>query len=194
MKCQQCERPALWRFGEDGPVLCLHCADKLSHIQNTEWLKAAAMANQALDDLDHIMPVGPSKGRLPVEAMAKSMQRGAVLNNISVTNSNVGVINTGDLAQIDAFISMSAGSDVAAIGEELRALVQAVVDSDELDSEAKRETVELLKAISQQLVGDRKESVLMSLLKAVEDRAQGAAAVLQLVATLGTGIARMFGG
>jgi hypothetical protein len=55
-------------------------------------------------------------------------------------------------------------------------LVQAVVDSNELGSEGKRETVELLQSLTQQLAGDRKKSVMTSLLKAVEDRAQGAAA------------------
>jgi hypothetical protein len=194
VKCHQCDRPAYWSFGSGAPPLCIDCAEKINHIQNTQFLKAAAMMSQAKDDMDFIMPIAPTKGRVPVAEMARAMQRGSVLNNIAVTNSNVGVLNTGDLAQIDAFISMSAGSDVAAVGEQLRALVQAVVDSNELDAEAKRETVELLKAISQQLAGDRKKSVTMSLLRSVEERAKGAAAIMQLATALGVGIGKMFGG
>lgn len=193
MKCHQCDRPAFWSYGKDSPPLCLHCAEKLQHILNAKFLQNAAMMNRALDDMDFIMPIAATKGRIPVAEMARAMQRGSVLNNITVTNSNVGVLNTGDLAQIDAFISMTAGSDVAAIGEQLRALVQAVIDSNELDAEAKRETVELLQALSQQLAGSRKKSVMMSLLTTIEERAKGAAAVVVLAKTLGAGIMALCG-
>jgi hypothetical protein len=106
VKCHQCDRPAFWSYGEDRPPLCLHCAEKLQHILNAQFLQNVAMLNQAQDDLDFIMPVAPTKGRIPVEAMARAMQRGSVLNNITVTNSNVGVLSTGDLNRIDAYISM----------------------------------------------------------------------------------------
>ena len=60
-------------------------------------------------------------------------------------------------------------------------------------AEAKRETVDLLKALSQQLAGDRKKSVMMSLLKAVEERAKGANAVAQLATALWAGITTLLG-
>jgi hypothetical protein len=194
MRCHQCDRPAFWSYGDDSPALCLHCAEKLQHILNAQFLQNAAMLNQALDDMDAAIPIGPVGGRVPIGDLAKAMQKGSVLNNITVTNSNIGVLNTGDLTQIDSYISMTANSDAAEVGEHLRALVQAVLDSTELNSEAKGETVELLKALSQQLAGDRKKSVMMSLLKAVEDRAQGAAAIVQLASTLGLYIGKLFGG
>ena len=48
MKCHQCDRPAYWSFGDGAPPLCIHCADKLNHIQNTQFLKAAAMLSAHL--------------------------------------------------------------------------------------------------------------------------------------------------
>jgi hypothetical protein len=107
VKCHQCDRPAFWSYGDKGPALSIHCAEKLQHILNAKFLQNDAMMNHALDQFDFIMPIVPTKGRIPVDSMARAMQRGSVLNNITVTNSNVGVINTGDLAQIDAFISMT---------------------------------------------------------------------------------------
>jgi hypothetical protein len=99
----------------------------------------AAMLNQAQDQMDRMMPIGPPSARIPVAAMAGAFQRGnAVYNNINVTNSQVGVINTGDLAKIDAAITMTAGTDVDAIGRQLRELTQAVVDAADIASEQKK--------------------------------------------------------
>jgi uncharacterized Zn ribbon protein len=114
MKCHQCERPALYEVG-DIP-LCLECWSKLQEANFREFLMNAAMANQALDDMDAVTGIRSVEGRIPVAAMAGAFRRGSVYNNINVSNAQIGVINTGDLAKIDAAITLSAGSDADAIG------------------------------------------------------------------------------
>lgn len=139
------------------------------------------MLNQSLDDMDFIMPLGGTGGRIPVTALAKAMQKSATtFNNINVANSNVGIINTGDLAKIDAAITLTQGTDVAALGHIVNELVDAVVLSKELDQQSKKEIVEALQEVSQQIVGERKKSVILALVKFIEERAAGANSIIQM--------------
>jgi hypothetical protein len=155
----------------------------------------AAMLNQAQDDMDRIIPIGPPSARIPVAAMAGAFRRGnAVYNNIQVTNSQIGVINTGDLAKIDAAITMTTGSDADAIGRQLRELTQAVLDAGNIASEQKKELIELIQALSEQIVSARKKPVIASLLRSIEERAKGAHAIVQLVMTLKGVIGQFFQG
>lgn len=193
MKCQQCDRPVMFRFGDKGqPALCLDCSHKFLEIMNMEFLQNAAMFNLAVQQMDAIMPLGGSSPSLPISELAMAMKKPATLNNIVVTNSTVGVINTGDLAKIDAAITITKGSDVEAVGDTLKRLVQTVIEAKELSDSDKAQIVEVLQELSKQLIGEKKPSVMMALISAVEERAKGANAVLTLAATLAEGIRSLF--
>jgi hypothetical protein len=198
MKCHQCPTPAfvqIEHFGRDVP-LCLDCYAKLKSIKNIEFLQNAAMMNHAMDEMDAMMPFGPSGGRVPINDIAKAMQKPShVYNNIRVSNSQIGVLNTGDLAKIDAVITMSGGTDVEAIGDCLKALTQAVIDSTEMASAQKKETIDLINALATQVVGpksERKPSVIMAIYKSIEERTKGFAAMHTLAYALGSEIGRVF--
>lgn len=194
MKCHQCPRPAFYQVGDEGIPLCIECWSKLEETNFRKFLMNAAMANQAMDDMDEISGLGRSGGRIPVAAIAGAFGRGAVYNNINVTNSQVGAISTGDLAKIDAAITMTAGSDADAIGRHLRELTQGLIDARDLAAENKRELIELVQALAEQVVSARKKPVIASLLRAIEERAKGANAVIQLVMALKGALAQFFQG
>lgn len=194
MRCHQCSRPALYQITDQEIPLCLICFERWQSIQNIQFLQNAAMMNQSLDDMDEISGISSSGGRIPVSEIARAMQRKQTYNNINITNSQVGVVNTGDLAKIDAAITITTGSDTAIIGQKLKALTQAVVDANEMNAAAKNEMVELLQSLSDQIVGGRRRSVIVSLLKSIEDRAKGINAIVQLAASLKSAILALFGG
>ena len=52
MKCHQCQKPVFYDL--EDVVACLDCYYKIVQINNIRFLQAAAMANQALDDMDTI--------------------------------------------------------------------------------------------------------------------------------------------
>jgi hypothetical protein len=60
---------------------------------------------------------------------------------------------------------MTAGSDADAIGRQLRELTQAVVDARDIAAEQKKELIELIQALSEQVVSARKKPVIASLLR-----------------------------
>jgi signal transduction histidine kinase len=193
MICQQCSRPAFYQVGNEAIPLCLDCWSKLEETNFRKFLMSAAMANQALDDMNAVTGLSGIGGRIPVAAIASAFRRSSVYNNITVTNSQIGVINTGDLAKIDAAITMTAGSDADAIGRQLRDLTQTVLDARDVAADQKRELIELIQALSEQVVSGRKKSVVLSLLHSIEERAKGANAIIQLVGPLITSITQLFG-
>jgi hypothetical protein len=146
-----------------------------------QFLQNAAMMNQAMDHMDEITGFGQSGGRIPVAALAGAMKHGSTYNNINIANSTVGVINTGDLAKIDAVITLTKDSDVEDIGTAIKTLTQAIIDAGEIDKAAKRDLLDLVQAIGEQIVTQRKKPILFSLFKGIEERAKGYVAITTAV-------------
>jgi hypothetical protein len=177
MPCSQCRRPTFFEVGDQRVQLCLDCWHKLQHGNFLQFLQNAAMMNQAMDHMDEITGFGQTGGRIPVAALARVMSKNSTYNNINISNSMVGVVNTGDLARIDAVITLTKDSDAEAIGTAIKALAQAIIDSNEVDRASKQEMIDLVQAIGEQIVGQRKKPILLSLFKSLEERAKGYAAI-----------------
>jgi hypothetical protein len=80
MRCHQCPRPALYKveIDDQGIPLCLDCWNKLQTTYYRNFLMNAAMINQSMDHMDEVTGLGSSGGRIPVEALARAMQRSNV--------------------------------------------------------------------------------------------------------------------
>jgi hypothetical protein len=179
MKCHQCERPAFYEL--EGRIrVCLDCYYKINQIHNIQFLQNAAMANQALDDMDMISGMRTVGGRVPIAALAAAT-RGAdrtVYNNIKISQSTVGVINTGDLAKIDAVITLTKETDAEQIGVYLQELTQVILDSQKSTIADRQELIDLIKSLAEQIQSARKKSVTLSLLKGIEERIQTISAAI----------------
>lgn len=172
MKCNQCERPALYRMS-DNTALCLDCNFKVSQIRYSEFLINAAMMNQTMDDMEMAVGMQMSNERIPVAELAKAAQGKTVHNNIQIDRSSVGVINTGDVEKINAAITLTKETDAEEIGLKLKSLTQTVLDSNEFNNTSKNELIDLIQSLSEQIIGShggRKKSVALSLLNGIEER------------------------
>src|SRR5260221_3219431 len=76
----------------------------------------------------------------------------------------------------------------------LKELTQAIIDAQDIAAETKKELVELIQALSVEIVRSRKKSVIASLLGTIEERAKGLNAIVQLVSSLKGVIGQLFGG
>jgi hypothetical protein len=160
------------------------------------FLRSAAMMNQAMDQMDSITGIPLGGGRIPVAALAGAMTKGATYNNIHINNSQVGVLNTGDLARIDAVITLTKDTDVEPIGKAITALTQALIDSKEIDEKGKKDLLDLVQSLAEQIVGAqgaRKPPVIMSLLRGIEERAKGYVAISAVIQQLVQVVTSMFG-
>jgi hypothetical protein len=196
MRCHQCPKPALYGVTDQKVPLCLECFHKWTQVGYMQFLQYAAMMNQAADDMDSMVGFRTG-GRIPVAALANAMQKTPIYNNIRISNSTVGVLNTGDLARIDAVITLTKDTDVEAIGDTLKNFTQAVIDARDIEPKAKKDLMELTQSLAEQVVGSqgpRKPSVIMTLLRGIEERSKGIVAISAVVHQLITVVTSMFGG
>jgi len=196
MRCYQCPKPAFYHVADEEIPLCLDCWHKWQHGAYMQFLQNAAMMNQAADDMDMITGLGRMGGRIPVAELAKAMQKGSVQNNIRITNSTVGVINTGDLARIDAVITLTKDTDVEQVGTAIKAVMEATINAQDIEVATKKEIVELVQSLAEQIVGSqgsRKPSVIMTLVRAIEERAKGVVAISTVAHTLYELVVKIFG-
>jgi len=191
MKCDQCDRPGLYDYG-NGKRLCLPCHALVEdlRLRNEEngfrqQLINLAMLNEANDAMDAVAPWAATGARIPVAAIAAAATRGTKMTNIHISGSQVGVLNTGDLAKIDAMVTLTKGSDAEEFGAAMKSLTEAVVQSQDMQADTKREVGELLAALTEQVVVKRSKPVAMTVLQGIEDRTQGINAVWDLVVKVG---------
>jgi hypothetical protein len=160
MQCCQCQRPAYWMVGPKADTpLCLSCSAILEHIQTMQFLKSAAMMNDANHQMDMMVGgLGPPHKPIPVSEIARAMTKASTFNNINITNSKVGVVNTGNLARINAAIEITKGQPTEEFGARLKDLTEAITNTAEGDDETKKALSELTKAIADQVLVERSPS------------------------------------
>ncbi len=162
-KCHQCPNPAFYSVGRNEAEmknLCLSCWSILKQMNFMDFLQNASMYNNALDQMDTLVPIGVGRGRIPVAEIARAMSRSATYNNISIQNSNIGVVNTGNLARIDAAItiSQSQGAEIAEFGARLKDLTETIVGNSEISEEIKRDLIDIVQTISDQAIASKTPS------------------------------------
>jgi hypothetical protein len=123
-----------------------------------DFLRNSAMLNDAHQQMDMIAPFGPSHQPIPVAEIARAMTKANTFNNINITNSKVGVVNTGNLARINAAIEITKGQPTEEFGARLKDLTEAITNSAEGSDETKKVLAELTKAIADQVLVERSPS------------------------------------
>ncbi|OYW54188.1 MAG: hypothetical protein B7Y80_13245 [Hyphomicrobium sp. 32-62-53] len=116
-----------------------------------------------------------------------------MLNNIHIANSQVGAVNTGDYVRIDAAITMMRGSDAEEAGTIIRALAEGVANTRGLDPKHKEELVDLIDALSDEIVKRRKPSVVRSLFRSLKENVQDIAALSGIAEALGAALEKILG-
>ncbi|WP_152493269.1 hypothetical protein [Roseovarius sp. THAF27] len=158
------------------------------------FLQNAAMMNNALDHMDMVTGIPSSGGRLPVQALAKAMQRSHTLNNFNISQSQIGVLNTGSIERIDAAITLSKGSDSQLVGDQLKTLTDAVVQSEELSDDQKNEVLELTESLAEEIVGKRKPATIKAVMKAITEKVSSTTSLVGAADKLWDAIRDLFTG
>lgn len=145
-KCHQCDRPALYAFGEPPVPLCLQCAALHQSIVQEQIANAERGIERALDEMEMMTGVRlrPERPRPPPPVIVQ----GAAFHNINIRGGNVGVINTGTLQQVDTAISVIRGAGDEQLAEMLKELTEAIHAQGTLEPGLKREAVEIVSAIA----------------------------------------------
>lgn len=194
MRCHQCDRPAMFTISDQNIPLCVHCYHVLSEALNRDALINMAHMNRALDDMTATVGFMPAGERYPVQALARAMARPMTYNNIRVENSQIGVLNTGNVAKIDAAITLTKGSDAEAIGDLILRFTQQLIQSRELEEKDRSEVVELVQSLSEQVVGQRKRSTIWAIITAIQEKVALVAGLSESAKQIAQAARDLFGG
>jgi hypothetical protein len=167
----------MYQVGEENIPLCLSCFSVQHHMQNIDFLKNAMMQNNSMDDMDMMTGISLGGGRIPVAEFSKAIQRSPTLNSIHVSNSQIGVLNTGAIQKIDAAITLSQGSDAQQFGQLLKEFTELVISTENLSSSEKNEVFELTEAVAEEVVGKRRILMITALLKSAKEKVGGVLAL-----------------
>lgn len=181
----QLEKNALYLYGPPGQEvpLCLDCYCKITEanerIQETLecQINFLTAEMEAVVGMPGILPRYPERRRI--------LRTGAVtLNNTNVINSEVGVLNTGNLRVVDSVITaLKQNPATLEISAALSKMANAITQSAELTPEKKNEAMEILGTVSSETIQPkpkRRNVVVKTLLDALPTAIQTAASAMQI--------------
>lgn len=167
MKCYQCPKPAMWLVGEEKIPLCLSCYSLLSQMWQAENESHERMINYLSDQMSFTLGLPPMGPRFPPKSAPVHIS-GVKMNNINVSNSVVGTINTGSIGAVDQTISALLQLGEPGIAQAVKELTEAILSSKDLGQNQKNELVEILGVVAAEAATpkeNRKNSVARALLE-----------------------------
>jgi hypothetical protein len=161
----------------------------------------ANMMNFILENAEG-MSAGPPGflGRVPVPQMPSRTIKGNItLNNINIDRSTIGVLNTGqmqEIQQIDVNISKLDQRAEADVAEALKALTEAIVSNQDISVEQRSELVEQLHELSDQALlppNQRKIGIVRAIVVGLSSSLNAVSGLATIWATWGATIRSSFG-
>ena len=179
-ECTQCGKPAVVNHG--GHPLCV---DHHLRMQQAGYLAGSmitAQLNRISEDISHAMGglVPPIKMEIPRPPFVGDT---FTLNNINVSNSTIGAINTGTVQNLDASITLLESVEKRALASAVKDFAQELIDNPELAASIKDEVAEQLELVLSQVqakADERRAGTIKSVLSGIRS---SVGAVASLVAT-----------
>jgi len=175
----------MFMVGPEGQQVPL-CLDCYIRYQNVMWQQQKMAERQ----INYSTAAMESMAGLPPGILPRYPDPGAViqtgdvtLNNIHISNSDIGVLNTGTIESIDATLTVLKTEGNAGLAAAVTALSEAVIKSQKITVEQKNQIMELLDALSEQAVAPR-EKRKTSVVRAVFGELSGVLSGIATVAGL----------
>lgn len=166
-KCYQCNNPPMWLVTDKQIPLCLSCYSIYSQIHQKELENNERMINYASDQMACIAGIPPIGPRFPPRPQPVTIS-GVELNNINVSNSVVGTINTGTIGTVDQTISALIQLGEPTLAEAVKKLSESIISSNDLSKSQQNELMEVISAVSAEAASPpekRKNTVAKMLLE-----------------------------
>ena len=163
--------------------LCLDCFIRFQNVWYQQLEEYERHLNYLSAEMDSIAGFSGNLPRYP-ERRPRVIHTGALtLNNIHVSNSQVGVINTGTLQNVDATVTVLKSGGNAELANAVTALAQAVIELREMANDQKNQALEIIGALAEEAVAPkdkRKTAVVRALITELSTILGGVAALAAL--------------
>jgi len=161
---------------EDRQVpLCLDCYIRWQNVMLQQQEMYERQINYLTSEMESVVGMPGILPRFP-ERRPIIHTGGITLNNIHVSNSEVGVLNTGTIENVDATVTVLKTEGNMELAEAVTALSEAVIKSREIADNDKNKILELLSSLSEEALAPkekRKTAVAKILLSELSDMLGG---------------------
>ena len=154
-KCNQCNTPAIVSVGEI--ILCLDCYAKFQQASYQKHVILTSTLNHLLDDMDNIAGLPVSGGRFKLPSPTTINAGETTFNNIRVSDSVVGSINTGNVHKLDSRVGAMQGENRHELADAIQQLTEAIVNASDLETCDKDSALECLSFLSDQAITPEKQ-------------------------------------
>jgi hypothetical protein len=198
VKCHQCSRPAMFLVGPEGQQvpLCLDCNVKLQALQNQRLENNERMMNFLAAQVEMTAGIPGLVPRFPARTRPIAVHTGdLVTNNLTIADSNIGVLNTGSIGSVDSAIGVLYSAGDQQVADSFRAFTEALVQIEEVQAEQKNHLLELLSVLSAEATVPaerRRKSAMRPLLTEIATLCSGVASLAALYALFFPAIEALF--
>jgi len=148
IKCSQCDRQAIGTMGEGGVALCVEHYKMMQDTLNQQQAMLAASINFWTDQASASVgfPVG-ARYNIPTSVIHKNNN---TFNNLNIDRSNIGVVNTGTIDNLDLAINYLNPLDQE-LASELKKLTEGIVSNKIIENESRKEVLEQISFITNEM-------------------------------------------
>jgi hypothetical protein len=189
IKCHQCDNPAITQYAGSIPL----CADCYQKVAQADFMEQQATHNKLswlvshLNFIEQQLYVGQG-GLLPLKQAAIPQPPNAPINlnsfnQIKVSDSSVGFINTGTLYNIETSIRVMQQRGDQELANAIKKLTQAVIDNKEVSDSLKESIVEQLEFILTEALSskdNRRKGVIKTIISSLGQSLQTFAALVTI--------------
>jgi len=157
----------MYLVGGENIPLCLDCYFKFSQITQQQLENNERMINFASDQVAEVVGLPPMGPRFPPRPRPVYVG-GIKLNNISVSNSVVGTLNTGSIGSVDQSITALVQLGEPGLAEAVKGLSEAILQSADLTQNQRNELLETMSVLAREAAtppDKRKSAVVKTLLE-----------------------------
>lgn len=153
MQCHNCSRNAMYTVGPNKFPVCLDCYSRIVANDMSQQKFDARFINFLMDTMDSLVGVHGVTPRIELDARPIVHTGEMKLNNIQVSGSTIGVLNTGTIQNLDNKLTALGQENVATTA--IKNLSNAVIESKDLSDEQKKQIIELLDSITDEILAPR---------------------------------------
>jgi hypothetical protein len=187
VSCSQCGKPAMFKAA--GQFLCLHCYNVLNQTntqqqqaQNDQLRNLMSLHNLFAAEFDYISGIpGTPRIQIPQPPVQATIQQGPMtFNNFSISESKIGVINTGDVQRIDVAMENLKQIGAAELVSALQEFTQSVLNCNEIQPDQKNQVLEQVAEVTDQVTlpaQNRKKGIIKALIEGIRNSALTVTAV-----------------
>ncbi len=192
-KCSQCDNEAMYQL-KGGVLLCLHCYEKLARIQQQTLANLMAYENQIMDHVDEITGIQSyARYKIPQPIIYKDNK---MQNFINVEKSVIGSINTGVINSLNQSMNNINNNINPELANLLSDLTNAILKSTEIQENDKKEVLENLDFITEQInLPDekKKKSLAKKTFNSIKEILHSSATLITIYQAISPYINKIFG-